>query len=117
MRWRVTSGAFSYSSKTLRKRDGLTLGFGHRLLAIGFGGLQDLRGAAARFRHHAVGVGLRLVLRTFKIGARGLHVAEGVDHLRRRVDLLQLNLRDLNAGADTGRAIFCISSCTAVSMF
>ncbi len=77
----------------LEEARGLALGLGHGLLAIGFGGLGDLGGAAARFRNHAVGVGLRLVLRALEIGAGGLHVAEGVDHLRRRIDLLQLHLR------------------------
>ena len=58
-----------------------------------------LRHLAARLRHHAVGVSLRLVDRAIEIDARGLHVAEGVDHLRRRIDLLQLHLLDHDAGA------------------
>ena len=76
----------------LEEARGLTGRLGDGLLAIGFGGLRDLRGAAARFRHHAVGVGLRLVLRALEVGARRLHVAEGVDHLLRRIDLLHLHL-------------------------
>ena len=72
---------------------------GHGLLAIGFGVLRDLRHAAARLGHHAVGVGLRLVLRALEVGARRLHVAERVDDLRRRIDLLQLHLLDQDAGA------------------
>ena len=78
---------------------GLALGLGDGLLAIGFGVLDDLGGAAARFRHDAIGVGLRLVLRPLEIGARRLHVAEGVDDLGRRIDLLQLHLLHQDAGA------------------
>src|SRR6266536_2695084 len=74
-------------------------GFGDRLLAIGFRGLGDLRHAPARLRDDAIGIGLRLVLRTFGVDACRLHVAERVDDLRRRIDLLQLHLGDLNAGA------------------
>ena len=77
----------------------LALGLGDRLLLVAFGDLQDLRGASARVGDDAVGIGLRLVLQPLEVGARGLHVAERVDHLRRRVDLLHLHLRDLNAGA------------------
>src|SRR6266496_6352438 len=61
-------------------------------------GLGDLRHAPARFRHDAVGVGLRLVLGALGVDTRRLHVAECVDDLRRRIDFLQLDLRDLNAG-------------------
>ena len=77
----------------------LALGLGDRLFLVTFGDLQDLRGAAARVGNDAVGIGLRLVLQPLEVGARGLHVAERVDHLRGRVDLLHLHLRDLNAGA------------------
>ena len=77
----------------------LALGLGDRLLLVAFGDLQDLRGASARVGNDAVGIGLRLVLQPLEVGARGLHVAERVDHLRRRIDLLHLHLRDLNAGA------------------
>ena len=83
----------------LQEARGLAGGLGDGLLAIGFGVLGDLGGAAACFRHDPVGVGLRLVLRPLQIRARRLHVAEGVDHLRRRVDFLQLHLLHLDAGA------------------
>src|SRR5262249_38674371 len=73
--------------------------FGGGLFAIGFGVLDDLGGAAARFRHDSIGVGLRFVLCALEIGARRLHVAEGVDYLRRRIDLLQLHLLHQDAGA------------------
>src|SRR2546428_792206 len=53
---------------------------------------------AARVRDHAVGVGLRLVLGAFGADARGLHLAERVDGLRRRIDLLHLDLGNLNTG-------------------
>ena len=66
---------------------------------IGPGALQDALGIAARLRDDAVGVGRRLVLQALLVGAGGLHIAEGVDHLGRRVDLLQLHLVDADAGA------------------
>ena len=75
----------------------LTSGFRHRLFAIGFRGLQDLRRTAARLGHNAIGVGLGFVLRAFKVRARRLHVTCGVDHLRRIVNLLQLDLLDDDA--------------------
>ncbi len=77
----------------------LALGFRHGLLTIGLGILGDLGGTAAGLRYDAVGIGLRLVLRAFEIGARGLHVAERVDDLGRRIDFLQLDLLDQDAGA------------------
>ena len=83
----------------LRKARALALGLGDRLFLVTFGDLQDLRGAAARVGNDTVGIALRLVLQPLEVGARGLHVAERVDHLRGRVDLLHLHLRDLNAGA------------------
>ena len=98
MRWRVTVGRLLVFVIDLEEARGLALGLGDGLLAIGFGSLDDLGSAAARFRHHAIGVGLRLVLRALQIGAGGLHVAEGVDHLRGRIDLLQLHLGDLDSG-------------------
>ena len=82
----------------LQEARGLALGVGHDLGAIGLGILSDLRGAAPRFRDHAIGVGLRLVLHALEIGPGGLDVAEGVDHLRRVVGLLQLHLLYLNTG-------------------
>src|SRR6516165_10062088 len=83
----------------LAEARGLALGFGDGLFAIGLGVLEDLGGAAARFRHDAIGIGLRFVLRALQIGARPLHVAEGFDHLRRRIDLLKLHLLHQDAGA------------------
>ena len=83
----------------LQEARALALGLGDRLLPVAFGGLHDLRRMSACLRHDLVGVGLRLVLQLLEIGARRLDVAEGVDHLRRRVDLLHLHLADLNAGA------------------
>ncbi len=76
----------------------LALRLGDRLLLEAFGGLQDALGFTARFRHHLVGVGERFVLQALLVGARGLNVAEGVDDLARRVDLLQRHLIDLDAG-------------------
>jgi hypothetical protein len=73
--------------KNLEKASGLTGRLGDGLLAIGFGGLSDLRGLAARFRDDLVSVGLRLVLRSLGIGFGGLYVVERVDHLGRRIDL------------------------------
>ena len=70
----------------------LALGLGDRLLLVAFGDLDDLRGAALGVGNDAVGIGLGLVLQALEIGARGLHVAERVDHLRRRIDLLHLHL-------------------------
>jgi hypothetical protein len=81
----------------LEKAGRRALGLGDGLLAIGFGVLDGLRGTAARLRNNLVGVGLRLILRPLKVGAGSLHVAERVDHLLWRIDLLQLHLRDLNA--------------------
>src|SRR5262249_24209410 len=83
----------------LAEARGLALGFGDGLFAIGFGVLEDLGGAAARFRHDAIGIGLRFVLGALEIGTRRLDVAEGVDHLRRRIDLFELDLLHQDAGA------------------
>src|SRR5262245_21377917 len=66
--------------------------FGHRLRLVGLCSLRDLRHPAACFRHDAVSVGLRLVNGALKIGARGLNIAESIDHLCRRIDLLQRHL-------------------------
>ena len=92
-------GRFLVLFVDLQEARGLALGFGDGLLAIGFGVLGDLGGAAARLRHDPVGVGLRFVLRALEIRARRLHVAEGVDDLRGRIDFLQLHLLHLDAGA------------------
>ena len=51
-----------------------------------------------------------LVLHTLEIGTRGLHVAEGVDHLRRIISFLQLDLLHLNAGVIVVE-VCCISVC------
>ena len=63
------------------------------------GGLQDALGLTLGLRDDAVGVGFRLVLQALLIGARRLHVAEGVDHLSWRIDLLELHLGHQYAGA------------------
>ncbi len=77
----------------------LALGFRDRLLLVAFGDLDDLRRAAARVRNDAVGIGLRFILQALKVGLGGLNVAKRVDHLRRRIDLLHLHLRDRDARA------------------
>ncbi len=99
MRSRVTSGALWYSSSTLMKRSASTLGLGDHLIAIALRRLQDALGLAARLGNHPIGVGLRFVLQALLIGAGRLHVAEGVDDLCGRIDLLQLHLDDADAGA------------------
>jgi hypothetical protein len=72
----------------------------YRLLAIGLGVLDDLASASARFRDDLVGVGLRLVLRAFEVGARRpARRGKASITCDGRIDLLQLHLRDLNAGA------------------
>jgi hypothetical protein len=48
-------GCFFVLLVDLREARSLAVGFGDRLFAIGFGILSDLGGAAARFRHDAVG--------------------------------------------------------------
>ncbi len=82
-----------------REPRGLAGRLGNGLRLVGVGGLQNLRGASARLRHHAIGVGLRFVLRTLEVGARRLHVAERVNDLRGRIDLLHLYLLHQDAGA------------------
>jgi hypothetical protein len=77
----------------------LTTGDRDVLVAIGIGRLDDLRGLAARAGNDAVGVGLRFVAQPVLILLGRLHVAEGVDDLRRRTGDEQLDLRDLHAGA------------------
>ena len=83
----------------LEEARALALGLGDRLLLVAFGDLQDLRGASLGVGNDAVGIGLRLVLQPLEIGARRLHVAERVDHLRRRIDLLHLHLLHQDARA------------------
>ena len=83
----------------LQEARSLTGGVVHHLLLVALGGLQSALGLTARLRHHLVEVGVRFVLQALLVGARRLHVAEGVDHLARRIDLLQLHLIDLDASA------------------
>ena len=65
---------------------------------VGFGFLADPLGVAARTRQDVIGVGLGLVARPLLVGARALDVVEGVDDRKRRLDALQLHLRDLDPG-------------------
>src|SRR4029079_13312160 len=76
---------------------GLTLGQRDHLIAIALRRLQDALRLAARLGDDAVGIGLRLVLKALLVGAGRLHVAEGVNDLRGRIDFLQLHLRDQDA--------------------
>ena len=85
----------------LEEAGALAARLGDRLLLVAFGNLQNLRGASLGVRNDAVGIGLRLVLQPLEVGARRLHVAEGVDDLRGRIDLLHLHLGDLDARAVT----------------
>src|SRR6516162_4966158 len=55
-------GSFLVLLIDLAEARGLALGLGDGLFAIGFGVLEDLGGAAARFRHDAIGIGLRFIL-------------------------------------------------------
>ena len=71
---------------------GLTLGQGNHLISIALRGLQDAFGLASRLGDDTVGIGLRLVLEALLVGACRLHVAEGVNDLRRRIYFLQLHL-------------------------
>jgi hypothetical protein len=68
------------------------------LLAIGLRLLDDALRLAARLGDDLVAVGLGLVAQALAVGLRALHVAEGVDDLRRRLDAAQLDLRDLDPG-------------------
>ena len=94
----------------------LALGLGDRLLLVALGALQNALGLAARLRHDLLGVGKCLVLQALLVGARSLHVAEGIDHLCRRVDLLQLHLVDADAGTIVS-STSCIRFCTLCSVF
>src|SRR5262249_40566967 len=85
----------------LEEARGLAAGFGNRLLAVGFGGLQYLCGTAAGLRNNPVGIGLRFVPGTLEIDTGGLHITQRIENLRGRVDLLQLHLRYLHAGVVT----------------
>ena len=64
---------------------------------VGLGILADALGLAAGARQDVVGVGLGLVAGALLVGPGALDVVEGVDHRERRLDALQLNLRDLHA--------------------
>ena len=75
----------------------LTRRFSDGLQPIALGRLNDRGGLAARFRHHAIGVGLGLVAQPVLILLRRDHVLEGGDNLLRRVDRLQLHLQHQNA--------------------
>ena len=77
----------------------VALGVSHHLLAVGLGFLHQPLGFAAGTWQNVVGEGLRLVLRPLAVGLGPLHVAERIDHLTRRIDLLQLHLVDQDAGA------------------
>ena len=116
IRVRVTSGAFLYSSWIFRKRAVCPCSFSDRLQLIAFGALQDALGVAARLRNDAAGVTQCLVLLLLLIGCRSLHVAERIDDLGRRVDLLQLHLIDADAGAIVVEHA-CMSFCAACSVF
>ncbi len=71
---------------------------GHRLQAIAFRLLQNGRRLAARGRDDIVGIGLRFIAHAVCILLRRDHVAEGGDDLLGRLDRLQLDLQDENAG-------------------
>ena len=77
---------------------GVALRAGDDLRPVGVGLLLDPRRFAARPRQDVVAVGLGLVAQPLAVGERALHVAERVDDRRRRIDLRQLHLRDLDAG-------------------
>src|SRR5690606_38024947 len=76
----------------------LTLGARYDLLAIGAGFFQLALGATAGLGNNAVGVGFGLVFQTLAIFLRARHVVEGVLHLRRRVGVLDVHFRHLDAG-------------------
>src|SRR6266513_4108395 len=78
---------------------GIALRASDDLLTIGFRLLLDRRGGTARPRDDVVAVGLCLVAQPFAVRKRALHVAEGVDDRRRRIDSQQLQLSDFNPGA------------------
>src|SRR5262249_30172930 len=78
---------------------GLTCRLRYGLFLVGQGGLEDTLGFAARLRNNLVSVGTSFVLQALFIGACRLHVPESVYDLSRRIDLLQLDLIDTDAGA------------------
>src|SRR5215471_16686395 len=71
---------------------GVALRLVHDLSLVGLRLLHDPGGFALSLGYHVVLVGVRLVLIPREVDLGALHVPEGVDHLRRRVDLLQLHL-------------------------
>ena len=78
---------------------GLAGRLGHGLLFVGPRGLQDTLGLAACLRNDFASVGASFVLQPLLVGARRLHVPEGIYDLGRRIDFLQLNLVDTDPGA------------------
>ncbi len=60
---------------------GLTARFDDGALLVTLRALRDAGGFASRFGDDTVGIGLRFVLQTLAIGARGLNVTERVDDL------------------------------------
>src|SRR5439155_7610240 len=78
---------------------GIALGAGGNFLAISFGLLLDSRGVAARSRDDVVAVRLGLVAQPLAVSERALDVAEGIDDRAWRIDLQQLQLRDLDPRA------------------
>jgi len=82
----------------LQEARGLALCGGDDLSTVGLRILKDPRGTSLGLRHNAIGIGLRLVLDALEVGTGRLHVAEGIDHLRRVVRFLQLYLLNQNAG-------------------
>src|SRR5690625_4020659 len=75
----------------------LTLGLVDDAFAVGVGFLNDLLSITASAGQDIVAVGLRLVAEAVAVLQGALHVVEGVDHLLRRLHLLQLHLGDLDA--------------------
>ena len=80
MRLRVTSGAFLYSSIDLKKAGGLTVGFGNRLLLVGFRTLEDTFRITPRPRHNLIRIPVSVVLQTHFVGTRGLHISKRINH-------------------------------------
>ena len=78
---------------------GIALGLQHDLGAIGLRFLRQARRITMGARHHVITIGFGFVDQTLQIDLRTLHIAERVDDLARRIDFLQLDLGDLDAGA------------------
>ena len=77
----------------------LALGEIDHLRLVSLGVEPDALGLAAGARQDVVGVGFGLVAGALLVGAGALHVIEGVDDGRRRIDPRQLHLHDANARA------------------